>query len=134
MSETPTAAENYDSYQRALKEHPLVIVLFKSQHCQLCMGLGPSFKQIAEKYADSVKSLIFDTEDISKVEGVEGTPALIVYQNGEAVETLVGIGLPGDQQKAVLEEVFDEYANTPVPSQDNSDQPLQADQGLGFIH
>lgn len=134
MSEMPTAAENFERYQRALKEHPVVIVLFKSQYCELCMGLGPCFNRIAEQYAGQVKSFIFDTENIPQVKEVEGPPTLMVYKNGKVVETLLGIGLPGDQQKAVLEEVFDEYANTPTPSQDNSDQHRQTDQGLGFSH
>lgn len=134
MSEMPTAAENFERYQRALKEHPVVIVLFKSQYCELCMGLGPCFNRIAEQYAGQVESFIFDTENIPQVKEVEGTPTLMVYKNGKVVETLLGIGLPGDQQKAVLEEVFDEYANTLESSSGLPAQHQQAGSGLGFSH
>ncbi|WP_017255377.1 thioredoxin family protein [Pseudomonas tolaasii] len=134
MNEMQRAAKNFKRYQRALKEDPLVIVVFKSQCCQLCMGLGPRFKRIAEQYADQVASFIFDTEYIPKVDGVKGTPTLKVFINGKEVESLLGIGLPGDEQKAVLEDVFDEYANTEAPSQNNFHQHRQTGQGLGSSH
>ncbi|OPA85243.1 thiol reductase thioredoxin [Pseudomonas fluorescens] len=134
MSEMPTVAENFERYRRALKTHPLVIVVFKSLDCQLCMGLGPCFKRIAEQYADQVESFIFDTEHIPKVDDVEGTPTLKVFKNGKEVESLLGLGLPGEQQKALLEEVFDEYANTLEPSSGLPAQHQQAGSGLGFSH
>ncbi|QXQ21181.1 thioredoxin family protein [Pseudomonas tolaasii] len=134
MNEMQTAAENFERYQRALKKDLPVIVVFKSLHCQLCKELDPCFNRIAEQYADQVASFIFDTEYIPKVDGVEGTPTLKVLINGKEVESLLGIGLPGDEQKAVLEDVFDEYANTETPSQDNFHQHRQTGQDLGSSH
>ncbi|MBP1124174.1 MULTISPECIES: co-chaperone YbbN [Pseudomonas] len=102
-------------YESILKEHERVIVLFTSPYCQACLGVGPRFERIAAKYAHSIKSLLLDTTQTPKIEGVDGTPTLVVYKNAQEVENLKGIGDPQDQE-AFLEDVFKDYVPTaPAP-------------------
>ncbi|MFB3306539.1 thioredoxin family protein [Pseudomonas sp. AMR01] len=104
-----SAVDYFNEYQLALKHHEWVIVLFKSQYCEACVGVGPLFENVAEKYAGRVKGLVLDTETIAKVEGVDGTPTLVVYKDGKEVENHKGIGDTGEQQQ-FLEDVFSRVA------------------------
>ena len=118
MGAAITEVRNHNEYQQILKEHPLVIALFTSQHCPGCMGADTRFKNIAEKYADRIKSMLLKTENTPKIEGVDGTPTLVIYKDGLEVENIKGIGDPTpskdpnipNEQEVLLAEVFSEYA------------------------
>ena len=121
MGAANTVIDNLDDYQRILEEHPLVIVLFTSPYCQACMGAGPHFNRIADKYAGRVKSLLLDTTKTPKIVGVDGTPTLVVYKNALEVENLKGIGEP-QYQEEFLEGVFSDYAPA-TPASPAAPQP-----------
>lgn len=132
MGVITSVIRDLDEYHRILKKHTLVIVLFTSPYCQACLGLGPRFHRVAERYADRVKSLLLDTSQTPRIDGVDGTPTLVVYKNALEVENLKGIGEP-QEQEAILEEVFSDYAPTvltppvspvaPPPPQPSSASP-----------
>ncbi|MGU9824456.1 MULTISPECIES: co-chaperone YbbN [unclassified Pseudomonas] len=109
MGAANAVIDTLSDYQQILNQHPLVIVLFTSQSCQACLGVHPRFNNIAEKYAGRVKSMILDTARTPRIEGVDGTPTLVVYKNALEVENLKGIGAP-DEQEALLDQVFKDYA------------------------
>lgn len=109
MGSANTVVNETSEYQKILDDHPLVIVLFTSEYCQACMGVGPRFNRIADKYAPRVKSLILDTAKTPRIPGVDGTPTLVVYKDGLEVENLKGIGEPAEQEE-LLDEVFKDYS------------------------
>ncbi len=125
MGAAHTVIHDLDEYQRILKEHPLVIVLFTSPCCPACMGAGQRFNRIAEKYAGRVKCLLLDTTQTPKIDGVDGTPTLVVYKNALEAENLKGIGEPQDQEE-FLEDVFSDYAPATPASPDAPQPPRQS--------
>ena len=110
MGAANTLIHDLAEYKTILDQHPLVIVLFKSPYCAACMGVDRRFNRIADNYAGRVKSLLLDTTQLPKIEGVEGTPTLVVYRNGQEVENLKGVGSP-DEQETVFEDVFSDYCS-----------------------
>lgn len=124
MGAANTVIHDVTEYQRILNEYPLVIALFTSPYCEACLGAGPRFNRIAEKYAGRVKTLLVDTTQTPKIQGVDGTPTLVVYKNALEVENLKGIGSPQEQEE-LLEDVFSEYALTaPTPPASPAAPPL----------
>jgi len=121
MGAANTVIHGLDEYQRILKEHPLVIALFTSPYCPACMGAGQHFNRIADKYAGRVKCLLLDTTQTPKINGVDGTPTLVVYKNALEVENLKGIGDPRYQEE-FLEDVFSDYAPA-TPASPAAPQP-----------
>ncbi|MDY7532711.1 thioredoxin family protein [Pseudomonas sp. Bout1] len=81
---------NAKEYQRVLKSHKTVFMLFVSQHCPACGEAGPLFERIARKYARIVKSLVLDTAQTPRHPEVTGTPTLLVFQNGKMINKLKG--------------------------------------------
>ena len=53
--------------------------------------------------------MILDTARTPRIDGVDGTPTLVVYKNALEVENLKGIGAP-EEQEALLDQVFKDYA------------------------
>jgi thioredoxin 1 len=123
MDVVKTAVKDHNEYQQVLNEHPLVIVLFTSLSCLACLGADTRFKNIAEKYADRVKSMLLKTENTPKIDGVDGTPTLVIYKDGLEVENIKGIGDPTpsedpkipNAQEVLLADVFSKYA-TGIPT------------------
>lgn len=82
-----------DALAQHIKEDALVLVDIKAPWCPRC---GPQLKilnKLAPDYADSVTFGavdLSDHEDVAAAYNVEGLPTLIVYKNGERVETLQG--------------------------------------------
>ncbi|MGR3889397.1 thioredoxin family protein [Pseudomonas sp. 1152_12] len=118
MGAAITEIRNHNEYQQILENHPLVIALFTSEFCPGCVGADARFNNIAEKYADRVKSMLLKTENTPRIEGVDGTPTLVVYKDGIEVKNIKGIGNPTpstdskipNEQEVLLAKVFSEYA------------------------
>lgn len=112
-----TVIDNPDEYSSLVKQHPLVFVLFVSEHCEACLGANKRFENIAANHTDSVKSMVLDTRQTPKIEalGDIGTPTLVVYQNGKEAGRFLGIGFPEDQEQ-YLAGIFAHFVNgTPLP-------------------
>lgn len=110
-----TEVRDYNEYQQILDEHPLVIAVFTGQGCVACKGVESSFTDIALAYAGRVKSLMLDTAQTPRVQGVSGTPTFVVYRNAQEVDNIKGIVDP-DEQNYYLDKLFTHYANgNPAP-------------------
>lgn len=109
MGVANTVINDKDEYQQILDQHPLVFALFVSEDCPACLEAGPNFKRIADKYTGRAKSMVLDTAQTPRIDGVTGTPTLMVYKNALEVENLKGIGYP-DEQEEILEDLFKRYA------------------------
>ncbi len=100
-----TVVKDLNEYQQVLNQHGLVFALFVSDSCQACALTRPNFEKVAAKYAHAATSIILKTEDSPRVDGVTGTPTLVVYKNALEVENLKGIGYPQEQEE-ILENLF----------------------------
>nr|WP_242993921.1 thioredoxin family protein [Coprococcus catus] len=83
-------------------EGKTVLVEFSAPWCVYCRRLAPAMEKIAERYAESltVGAVNIDDEpELARRENIEVVPTLVLYKNGQAVDTIVG---PGSQ--AAVEE------------------------------
>lgn len=70
-----------------------VLVEFSAQWCPPCKMLAPTINALADKYAGKLNVGIIDTDDdpdLMMQYGVMGIPTLILFQNGQPVERMVG--------------------------------------------
>jgi protein disulfide-isomerase-like protein len=75
----------------------IVFVKFFLPYCKFCKDLAPTWEQLAEDYASTtgVKIARVDCDaetnkQLCDAQGVSGFPTLILYKDGQKVETLSG--------------------------------------------
>jgi thioredoxin len=70
-----------------------VLVDFWAEWCGPCKMIGPALEEISDELGDQVtiaKLNIDDHPDTPGKYGVRGIPTMILFKNGEVVETKVG--------------------------------------------
>lgn len=83
-------------------EGKMVLVEFSAPWCVYCRRLAPAMEKIAEEYKDilTVGSVNIDNEqELARQERIEVVPTLVLYKNGQAVDSIVEPG-----SKAAVEE------------------------------
>ena len=98
---------NAEAFRDALarSEKP-VLVDFWAPWCTYCRRIGPAYDKIAEQYADSLivgKVNIDDEAALSRQEQIEVIPTLVLYQNGQAIASLVA-----PESKAMIDQFLEE--------------------------
>lgn len=76
-------------------EGKMVLVEFSASWCVYCRRLAPAMEKIAEEYKDilTVGSVNIDNEqELARQERIEVVPTLVLYKNGQAVDSIVGPG------------------------------------------
>ena len=76
-------------------EGKTVLVEFSGPWCVYCRRLAPAMEKIAEEYKDilTVGSVNIDNEqELARQERIEVVPTLVLYKNGQAVDSIVGPG------------------------------------------
>ena len=88
-----------------LKAELPVLVDFWAEWCGPCRMIGPILEDLAKEYAGRVKIVKVNVDDSSvsaATYGVRGIPTLLLFKNGELVETKVG-ALPNGQLAAFID-------------------------------
>ena len=101
---TYVAEMTADNYQDQINSKPLVIVDVWAPWCGPCKMLSPIIDQIAAEIGEKalVGKLNADEHlDLVKELGVRNLPTIIVYQNGQIVETTVGMKNKTDLLKLI---------------------------------
>lgn len=76
-------------------EGKMVLVEFSAPWCVYCRRLAPAMEKIAEEYKDilTVGSVNIDNEqELARQERIEVVPTLVLYKNGQVVDSIVGPG------------------------------------------
>lgn len=92
--------------QDVLKADGPVLVDFWAEWCGPCKMIGPALEEISDELGEQVtitKLNIDDSPDAPGKYGVRGIPTMILFNNGQPVETKVGAA-PKSQLKSWLEE------------------------------
>ena len=85
-----------------------VLVDFWAEWCGPCKMIGPALEEISDELGERVtiaKLNIDDHPDTPGKYGVRGIPTMILFKNGEPVETKVGAA-PKAQLKSWLEDAL----------------------------
>lgn len=78
----------------ALESDKLVLVDFYADWCGPCKMMAPIIDELAGEYEGIVKIgklNVDDNPDTARQYRVMSIPTIIIYKNGEVVETLVGV-------------------------------------------
>lgn len=98
---------NAEAFRTALSQSDKpVLVEFWAPWCTYCRRIGPAYDKIAEQYADSLivgKVNIDGEAALSRQEQIEVIPTLVLYQNGQAIASLVA-----PESKAMIDQFLEE--------------------------
>lgn len=103
MAEMKITSENFE--KEVLKSELPVLVDFFADWCGPCKMLAPELAMLAKEREGSVKVGKVNVDEESELAakfGIMSIPAVILFQNGKAVQTAIGF-----RPKAELEKLLD---------------------------
>ena len=89
---TAATDDNFDA--EVLKSSKPVLVDFWAPWCGPCKAVGPIVEALADQFKDSVKVMKLNVDDSSKTAQnykVRSIPTLIIFKEGQIVDTLIGL-------------------------------------------
>lgn len=90
MAEIMITKENFDA--EVLNSEKPVLVDFWAPWCGYCRRIGPAYEKIAETYGNDVIVARVNVDEevtLAERERIEVLPTLVLYRNGEAVDSIV---------------------------------------------
>ncbi|MBD2168216.1 thioredoxin [Calothrix membranacea FACHB-236] len=95
-------------FETLLSEEKILVVDFTATWCGPCRIIAPLMEQIAQEYQGSVKVVKVDVDSnkpLFKKFGLRGIPAVLIFKDGELVETIVGVS-PYEKFSSAISELI----------------------------
>jgi thioredoxin 1 len=92
-SETTAKYVNDSEFNQLLTEQKLVVADYTASWCGPCKMVAPLMDKLATEYGDRVavvKVDIDENKDNAKKYGIRSIPAVLIFRDGEMVESLFG--------------------------------------------
>ena len=74
----------FETFQEALKEHPVLVAYFSHDECNVCKVLKPQVREIVQEF-DKAHFMYVNTKESSEVSGqfmVFAVPTIILFYEG----------------------------------------------------
>ncbi|MDP7008022.1 MAG: thioredoxin [Phycisphaerales bacterium] len=81
-----------------------VLVDFWAEWCGPCKAIGPTIEELASEYADKAKVGKVDIDsnrDIAMQFNIQSIPSILIFKDGQVIETFVGMKAKGDLAAAI---------------------------------
>lgn len=91
---TATFIQDEAEFDALLTQEPLLVVDCTATWCGPCKLVAPLMDQLAKDYSDRVKVFKLDLDSnrpLAKRFEIKSIPAVMVFKQGELMETLVGV-------------------------------------------
>ena len=99
--------QNWD--QEVLQSDKPVLVDFWAPWCGPCRIIAPIIEELAEEFGDQIKVGKLNTDEnpnIAMRYGIRAIPTIILFKNGEVVDTRIGV-----QPKEALKQMIAEHVS-----------------------
>jgi thioredoxin 1 len=98
-----------DDFERQVSESQLpVLVDFWGADCPPCEKLAPIYQELAQDYGEQIAFAKLNTDEnthASSKLNIRGTPTLILFKKGTAVDTIIGFR-PKEELQEWLESIL----------------------------
>ena len=77
-----------------LKSESIVVVDFWADWCAPCRAVSPSIEKLASEFGDEIKFGKLDIDanpSTTAMYGISSIPAIVIFKDGQIIESLVGV-------------------------------------------